>query len=456
MSGPVPGHEREAADVVERLEAENAALRAQVAAAADVGGRARGWRRRWLSVSFAVVGAVMLPVAVLTVWTRDTLLDTGQYVDTVAPLADDPAVQEAVTSRVTEAIDEAVDFRTVAEEALPPGAAVLAGPIESGAKSVVNEAVGAVVSSDQFEEVWVEANQVAHESVVLVITGEGDETVQTADGRVVLQLGGLVEQAAGRLDEALGTDLADAIPSDEIDAEFVLVESQELADVQDAVRWFDGLSWFSLVIALLALAGTVVFAERRRLGARRLGIGVVVSMVVALLAYNGVRQGYLSALPEEVHSPDAAAAVFDILTRFVLRALRTLLVVGVVVLVGVWVTGPSTTAARVRAWGDELVGRAGTAGEGRDVGPVPSWVAGHERALLIGIAVAGALTLVWWTHPTGMVVLLVALGSLAAAGVVRVVAAVGRRELGRPTPTSASTAEHDAETPSRAEPMPAD
>jgi hypothetical protein len=456
MSAPVSAHERELADAVERLEAENAALRAQLTGPSEVGGRARGWRRRWLSVSFAVVGAVMLPVAVLTVWARDTLLDTDQYVDTVAPLADDPAVQAAVSSRVSDAIDEAVDFRAVAEEALPPEAAVLAGPIESGAKNLVSEAVGTIVASDQFKEAWVEANRVAQENVALVITGEGDKAVQTADGRVVLQLGPLVAQAAGRLDDALGTDLADAIPTDEIDAEFVLVESQDLADVQDAVRWFDALSWFSLVIALAALAATVVFAERRRLGARRLGIGVVVSMVVALLAYNWVRQRYLAALPEEVHSPDAAAAVFDILTRFVLRALRTLLVAGLLVLVGVWVTGPSTTAARVRAWTDQLVGRAGTAGEGRDLGPVPTWVAAHERALLIGVAVAGALTVVLWTRPTGMVVLLVVLAALAVAGLVRVLAAIGRRDQPRLDPTRETAGGHDAGTPPAAGPMPAD
>ena len=54
-------------------------------------------------------------------------------------------------------------------------------------------------------------------------------------------------------------------------------------------------------------------------------------------------------MPPAVLPSDAAAAMFDTLVRFIKEALRTLLVVGLVVAVGAFFTGPSTTAVQTRS-----------------------------------------------------------------------------------------------------------
>ncbi len=105
-----------------------------------------------------------------------------------------------------------------------------------------------------------------------------------------------------------------------------------------------------------------------------------------------VRQ-YLSGLPEEVHNPDAAAAMFDNLTNDLVRALRMVLVIGLLILLGAWVVGPSESAARVRAGWDTLLGRASESGSDRPAGPLASSAAAHERGLLTGTAILGGL--VW-------------------------------------------------------------
>jgi hypothetical protein len=411
---------------LQKLQAENEALRRQLAdgeAASD----GRRWQRRWLSITCAVLAAILLPVAVLTVWARDTVLDSDQYVATVAPLAEDEDIQEAISFRVTEAVSEAADFRAIAEDALPEDAQVLAAPIEAGAERLIAEVVGAIVATSEFATLWEDTNRVAHENLVPLLKGESGDLVDTANGQVVLKLGSVAQEAVASLDERLGTDLASQIPVEDLDAEFVLVDSSELADSQTVVRWFDNLSWFSVILVLILFVGVVVFAEQRRPGVRRLGLAVAVPMVLALLAYAGARDQYLSGLSDEVHNPDAAAAIFDILTRYVLRAFRALLVLGVLVMLGAWVTGPSTSATKVRVWWDTLLGRAGEAGADRDPGPIPRWVAVHERAMLIAAGALGALVLVTWTHPTGIVVLLIFVVTLLAMGGLNLVAAVSRR-----------------------------
>ena len=414
---------------IEGLRARNEALRRQLTERHPPAGGPR-WRNRWLSVAAAVLAAILLPAAVLTVWTRNTLLDTDQYVATVGPLAENEDIQEAVAFRVTETVSDAVDFRGLAEEALPPEAQVLAAPIEAGAEMLIGELTAEVVASDGFARLWEDTNREAHAAVVPLIRGESSDLVDTKEGRVVVKLGSLAESAVGRLDERLGTEFAGQIPAEELEAEVVLVESEELADVQTLAGWLHSLSWVSVILTLALGVGVVVMAERRRLGVRRLGLAVVIPMVLTLMAFAWARNQYAAGLPEEVHNPDAAVAAFDILTNFLRRSLRALLVVGLLILLGAWLVGPSLTAERVRGGWDTLVGRAGESGARRDVGPAIRWVGANERPLEYGLAGLGALVTVLWNHPTGLVIVLIVICTLAAIAGVRLVAEVANRASG--------------------------
>ncbi|MDH3705409.1 MAG: hypothetical protein OES57_05045 [Acidimicrobiia bacterium] len=407
-----------------RLREENASLRQRITDDSEKPNK--GYRRRWLSITCAVLGAILLPFAVLTVWTRNTMLDTSEFESTVGPLVEDEDIQEAVSFRVTEAVAEAADFRSLAEEALPEEAQILAGPIESGAKNLVNEVVAGLVASDQFADLWRVAVREAHSALVPLLEGRESNLVGTSEGRVTVKLDNVATEALDRVNEQFGTEFE--LSEDQLaEAQVVLVESDELADAQDAVRVFDALTWFTVILALLFLAGAVFFAERRRRGVRRLGFGIVISMMLTLILVAWARELYLSALPDDVHNPDAAAAIFDISIRFLRQALRTALVVGLVLLAGAWVMGPSSSAARVRGWWDTLLGRASDSGGDREPGAVLRFVAERERGLLIGAAVVGGLLLVLWTHPTGWVVLFLVILTLLVMGAIRVGAEIVRR-----------------------------
>ena len=411
---------------LERLRAENDQLREQLSTGAP-SASAPGRGRRIGSIICAVVGAIVLPLAVLTVWSRETIFDTNQYVATVAPLAENEDVQEAVTFRITEAIAEAADFRAIAEDALPPNASILAGPIESGAKSLIQQVVAGIVASDVFADLWEDINRVGHENVVSVLKGDGNEVLETSGGRIVLKLGPAADLAIAEVDAILGTDLAETIPAEQLDMEFVLVESDDLADVQDGLSAFNTLSWLTVILAIGLLIAAFLLAEKRRLGTRRVGLAIAISMVVGLVLYSWARGQYVGGLGPDVRNPDAATAFFDITTRFVQRSFRALLVLGIVLLIVAWFLGSSKSATKVQSWWDELLGRAGDASADREVGPVPRWVAAQQRALTIAAVVIGALALVVWTRPTGLVVLFIVVVVVLVVGAIRLIAEVGRR-----------------------------
>jgi hypothetical protein len=62
-----------------------------------------------VSTVLAVLACVLVPVALLTVWVHDIVLDTDRYVATVAPLAKEPAVQDAAVHRIADAVAVHVD-----------------------------------------------------------------------------------------------------------------------------------------------------------------------------------------------------------------------------------------------------------------------------------------------------------------------------------------------------------
>lgn len=70
------------------------------------------------SLVLLVLGAAMLPTAVVTVWARTQLLDTDRYVQTVAPLADDPVIEDSVANRIAQKVSDEIDVKSLAQEGL--------------------------------------------------------------------------------------------------------------------------------------------------------------------------------------------------------------------------------------------------------------------------------------------------------------------------------------------------
>jgi hypothetical protein len=58
-------------------------------------------RRNLASKILLVLFCLSTVLSVIAIWTRNQIEDTDRYVRTVAPLADDPAIQAALVNRVT-------------------------------------------------------------------------------------------------------------------------------------------------------------------------------------------------------------------------------------------------------------------------------------------------------------------------------------------------------------------
>ncbi len=283
----VPMTDASLQDEVERLRAENAALERRVSRRIRLRSAAS-----WLLL---VLGCGLAVLSLVAVWLRVTLLDTDRYVDTVAPIAADPAVQNAVADKLESAIYSRVDFAGLAREVLPDRADVLAPAIQTGIQTVISDRIAEFTRSERFRELWVEANRRAHTRVEELLTGGRSGRLELDNDTVYLDLSAAVDRVRGALQERGLDRVASAIPPT-VDGRIELFQSEGLVSAQRGVRLLKAVAIVLPLLALLCLVGSVFLARQRRRGVLRAGIGLAVAMLLLIAALAVARSAYLDAL----------------------------------------------------------------------------------------------------------------------------------------------------------------
>ncbi len=388
---------------VTRLKEEVAALQAKL----DRRERRRTALRRTALSFLLALGCGLVAMSLIAAFVRATVINTDRYVDTMAPIARSPAVQQAVADKLDGAIESRVDFDALLSEALPPRADALAPALSGGLQSAIRSRLDAFVASDDFANLWDEANRRAHSRVVaLLTTGESKRLLLEGD-TVYLDLGPAVDRVRSGLEERGLDRLAAAIPPS-VDGRVTLLQSEGLVKARKGIDLIEGLTIVLPILALLCLAGHVALSRPRRRGLLRVGLGLVVTALLLLAVVGVGRSLYLDAIDQQVLPRQAAADIFDALVALLRAGLRVIAVVAIVVALVALVLGRTDAiATRSRA---VLRGARSSRGVG--------WVARH-RALLQGAAVAlGALVLLSWDPPTAGLVLIDAVLVIAAVALI--------------------------------------
>lgn len=373
--------------------------------------------RQVLAAVLIVVSCVLAPLTVTAIWLRNQLLDTDRYVETVAPLASDPAIVDAAAASITATLFENIDVEQEAREALPKRARFLAAPLAAGVRAVTEQAAIRALESDFFENVWQEANRVAHNQVESVLTG-GGRIISTEDGRVTLDLTAIIEEVREFLDDR-GITLFNSIPINRLALRFELFDASQLADAQRGVRLLDTLAWVLPFVVVGLLGAGAWLSRNRRRTVIRWGIGTAIAMSVLALGIGLGRSFYLDAVTSPSLPRDAAAATFDTLVRFLRQGLRFVLALGLVLAAAAWITGPGRVAARLRTTVTGVVGGLGDHAEayGWDFGPFGRWVHRARNQLRTAGVLVVLLLLVFVGRPSAgrlLVLMLVLLLYLAA------------------------------------------
>lgn len=383
--------------------------------------------RSALAAVLIVIGCVFAPLSAVATWAKSEVGDTDRYVATVAPLASDPDVQAAVATRVTNVVMEHIDLPALLEDVAPADRprldaliGRLGGALENAVRSFVQARTQDIVASDAFQRIWTDANRRIHAAVDKALTGSGGGAIELTDNAVKIDLAPVIEQVKQRLVDE-GLTVAEKIP--EIHTDFTVLQSEDVGRVKTGFRLLQlAGTWLPVVAVVLIAAGVLLSAHRRRaLVAAALGVAVATALLGAGLTV--FRLIYLDSLPKGVSQP-AATSVFDALVRFLRTTIRNIVMLGVVVALAAWLTGPGRYAGLVRQlWTSGIAATRATANRaGLRTGPVGPWVRRYRTWITWVLVAAVVLVYVLWSYPTAWVVVGLALALLLALAVVEFLA----------------------------------
>jgi hypothetical protein len=400
---------------LERLRAEVENLRAEVKGGAAPRER-RAWGRGTLAVVLLVLAGLLTPITVTALWADRVIDDTDRYVQTVSPLAKDPAIQAAITDRIVTEVQQYVDVEDLATQALTAigdrapvdGPLVqqlpsLAGPIADGIENFVRGEVAKIVASDAFQQAWDRANGVAHEQLVGALTGEGSNQVSIEEGTVSVSLAAFIETVKTQLVDN-GFGLASNIPA--VDLEVVLFQSDDLGTAQRGLRLLDTLAWVLPIVLVALLAAGIWASPSRRRGFVGAGVSVGLFCLATLLGLAIGREFYLDAIPAATLPPDAASAAFDTVIRFLRASLLTFVFLSAVTVAAAVLAGPSRGAVVLRGWWVGGLSRlnAFVRSLGAPTEAPADWVQRNQGWLRILLVAAGVAVVLIWPYPTTRVV----------------------------------------------------
>jgi hypothetical protein len=391
---------------LEALEAENARLRGDTTPVARTSTEPPGSRwRAFFSALCIVIATILVPVSIVAAWARVELVDETRFVETFAPLADDPQVQALVVQEVTTAIDESLNLETVVNDLfdgiqqldLPPRALaaldLLRSPAAQGVQNLVDTTVTRLVQSEAFADVWETALRASHRSLQAVAAGgtAGGAVVITGEGEIGIQLGPIIAEVKERLVDR-GIGIAEQIP--EIDRTIVVAQSDALTIVGTVYNLAVAAGWWTPLLALVLFVAGIAIARRRSTAVLGTGVGIAVGAAALAIAL-GAGGAVLALSGPNLGVPAGAlASMYEQITGAMRDTAVVLTLLGVVIAVIAWMSGRWRGAQAARHGVASMNAGVRTAAlrRGVDTGRVGAWL--FAQRVLVRV-VLGVLAVLW-------------------------------------------------------------
>ncbi|MBK3629726.1 hypothetical protein ACWC9X_04230 [Streptomyces asoensis] len=274
--------------------------------------------RTALAAVLVALSCLLVPFGALAAWAAYGLTDTRAYVTTMAPLASDPAVRDAVADTVGDGVAR--------EAGLNP--------------LFLRDAVRSFTATRAYRTAWNAGNEAAHTAVMRALH---DDSAGRDSSPVTVDLAAVTSPLRQQL-VADNVPFADRVPVEH--TRVALLPPGELAPLRKGYHVLDVAGfWLPLAAVLFAVTGIAVAARRRR-AVTATALGTALGGALLGLAVAIARRMVLSDLPEAAHRP-AAGAVYDALTATLRTASWLLLALGLTVAAATWLTRPHSPAARL-------------------------------------------------------------------------------------------------------------
>jgi hypothetical protein len=403
------------------------------------GGRVRGFIA-WLLI---VVAGILVPLAMVAYWGQRSITDTEQWVTTVAPLAQDQAIRDQVSTATSEAILKQIDNNTTIDDflsGLPPRAQeALKTPIEAAINGLVTQVVNKIVNSTQFQELWINANRTLQSQIIGALSGDESGAVTLQNDEIVLDIGTVIEAAKRELVDRGVTALADRPVPPAADRQIVLMKGDQVKQAQLIYALTIPLARLLLpLVAVLFLAAVAISTRRARVV---MGTGIAIALGLAALS---IGLTYAREAITNSFSGTAFQSVVEIfyitLTRYLSTAISAGLTLGIVIAVIGWYGGRSRPATAVRQAVGGGLRSSGARVKGGGLAGVGAFLRARGTLVKVVIGLLATVALFLFEPISVSSVLWLTVIALALVAVVDFLAGIGDSEAGQGSPTDGTSA----------------
>jgi hypothetical protein len=303
-----------------------------------------------------VVGALFAVLSLLAGYVRYQALDTDTVEETAGELIADEEIRDQVAATLVDQLFANVDVEAALGQRLPPDQQALAGPIAGAVRLGADRVAQQLLERPRAQRLWVRTIAATHRNLISVLKDERT-SLRTEEGNVVLDLQPLLIQLGERV--AIVGNIDQRLLSNPDAGRITIIESDQLETAQDLTRLLDflGLWLWAVPIALWAIA--VWLAEgRRRDILRMIGFSAILAALLVLVVRRVVGSLVVDELATTESVEAAVGDTWDIVTGLLRDGGLTLMGIGVLLLVAVWIAGPSRYATGTRKWLAPHIARA--------------------------------------------------------------------------------------------------
>ena len=305
--------------------------------------RTARWRMvvAWVLVVLALLITVL---ALIAGYVRYQALDTPTVRDTAEEMIADPQIRDEIAATLVDELYSNVDVEARLEARLPPDQKALSGVIAGALRGLADNLAVKLLERPRVQAVWVESVERAHTRLVQVL--DDDVTaVSTEGGYVVLNLQPLVVQIGEQV--AILGRAGTRLPEDT--GRIRIMKADDLETAQDLTQLFKKIAAVIVFVPFILFGIALWLARgRRRAVLRTAALGLIgVGLLVLIVRKVGGNYVVNDLVKTDSIRP-AAEDSWNIFTNLLADGAWTVIGIGLVALLGVWLSGPSRSATAVR------------------------------------------------------------------------------------------------------------
>lgn len=317
--------------------------------------------RHRLAVILVIVATFTGILALLATWTKRQVFNTDQWVETSSALLANDEIRTQLANDLTTQVFSSGVVQAEVAKALPPKAAVLAGPASAGLSQLFNKAVDKLLQTSAVQNLWEEANRKASETFIAIANDEPIATgvlgkAQSAAGGTSLDLSSIKSTITEKLgiqlpDSGLGSGEAAqaAVQAGNGQAALEVIAPDQISTVRDIANLIQKGSVVLLLLTFLLYVIAIAITAGARM---RTVTSVGISLILVGIATLTARKLLGTMLVDELAASDsvkpAVNSVWEIATELLQTMGVATVAYGVVTLGGVLLAGPTRAATKVR------------------------------------------------------------------------------------------------------------